>query len=420
MMSPSNYAIPPGSLVLVSGANGYIASQIVDLLLVLGFNVRGTVRSVRPWLDKYFQNKYGQDRYHSVIVPAIEQDGAFDEAVKGAEGFIHVVCRDQFSFSAVAGFCRDFNIIIQASDMSMNPNPEVVIPRTVKGSLNALEASMKHGTIKRFVLTSSSTAATTAKPNVEGIIVDERTYYTILKADELITDVNMPFIETWNLASIEAAWSKDTPIQSKAGMTYTASKTEQERTAWKWAEENKPPFVLNTILPNVNVCSKILLAILSSNMQQIGPTLSPDFPQSFMRVVMNVLKGDRTAIDLLGPRKFSTTLYLNWHSEAGANHRRLEYFIDVRDTARLHVLALLDPQVQSCRLFAFAHALNWTDIIGILRKLQPDNDKIPDAPENEGRNLSYIKPRKRAEELLQSFFGRPGWTPVEETLAASI
>jgi hypothetical protein len=74
----------------------------------------------------------------------------------------------------------------------MDPNPEVVIPRTVKGTLNALEASTKHGKMKRFVLTSSSTTAITAKPNVEGIIVDERTYYIILKADKLITNVNMP------------------------------------------------------------------------------------------------------------------------------------------------------------------------------------------------------------------------------------
>jgi hypothetical protein len=186
---------------------------------------------------------------------------------------------------------------------------------------------------------------------------------------------------------------------------------------------NKPPFVLNTILPNVNVCFKISLAILSSNMQQIGPTLSSDFPQSFMRVVMNVLTGDRTAIDVLGPSKFSTTLYLTFTLRGWttlANRQWLEYFIDVQDTARLHVLALLDPKVQSSRLFPFAHALNWTDIIGILRKSQPDNDKIPDPPENEGRDLSFIKPRKRAEQLLQSFFGRPGWTPVEETFAASV
>jgi nucleoside-diphosphate-sugar epimerase len=91
MLPPSQYALPAGSLVIVSGANGYIASHIVDILLQLGFNVRGTVRSAKPWLDSYFRVKYGVDRYESVIVPAIEQDGSFNEAVKGAAGFIHVV-----------------------------------------------------------------------------------------------------------------------------------------------------------------------------------------------------------------------------------------------------------------------------------------------------------------------------------------
>jgi len=77
---------------VVSGANGFIASHIVDLLLELGFRVRGTVREAKPWLDKYFEEKYGQGRFSSINVPAIEAKGAFDEAVKGAAGFVHVVC----------------------------------------------------------------------------------------------------------------------------------------------------------------------------------------------------------------------------------------------------------------------------------------------------------------------------------------
>lgn len=119
----------------------------------------------------------------------------------------------------------------------MDPNPEVVIPRTVKGALNALEASTKHGKMKRFVLTSSSTTAITAKPNVEGIIVDERTYYIILKADKLITNVNMPSKRLGTLQASMQHGIKIKPIQSKASMTYAASKTEQEPTAWKWMEE---------------------------------------------------------------------------------------------------------------------------------------------------------------------------------------
>jgi hypothetical protein len=36
-------------------------------------------------------------------------------------------------------------------------------------------------------------------------------------------------------------------------MLHCASKTEAERTAWKFMEEKRPGFVLNTILPDVNV-----------------------------------------------------------------------------------------------------------------------------------------------------------------------
>jgi len=60
--------------------------------------------------------------------------------------------------------------------MSMEPNPCAVTPRTVKGAINALESSLKYGEVKRFVLTSSSTAAV-AESNVEGIVIDESKSY---------------------------------------------------------------------------------------------------------------------------------------------------------------------------------------------------------------------------------------------------
>jgi hypothetical protein len=61
-----------------------------------------------------------------------------------------------------------------------------------------------------------------------------------------------------------------------------------------------------------------------------------------------------------------------------------------------------------------------TDIITTLRKLRPDNKTIPDPPEIEGCNLSKITPSKRAELLLQSFFGMSGWTDFEKSIADGI
>lgn len=39
-----SHALLPGSRILVTGANGYIASHVVDQLLALRYVVRGTIR----------------------------------------------------------------------------------------------------------------------------------------------------------------------------------------------------------------------------------------------------------------------------------------------------------------------------------------------------------------------------------------
>ncbi|KAJ7328468.1 hypothetical protein DFH08DRAFT_1024006 [Mycena albidolilacea] len=107
--------------VLVSGANGFIATWVVRTLLEQGFAVRGAVHSVkkcRHLCDTFAA--YG-DKPELAAVPDITQEGAFDEAVKG------------------------------------NPN-EIIVP-TIKGTLSVLNSAMKHGKyVKRVVLTSSTVA----------------------------------------------------------------------------------------------------------------------------------------------------------------------------------------------------------------------------------------------------------------------
>jgi uncharacterized protein YbjT (DUF2867 family) len=90
-MAPAEYAIPRGSLILVTGANGYIGSHVVDQLLALGYRVRGTVRDKKPWLDEFFEKKYGKGKFESVAVQAIEAAGAFSNVAEGASGVVHVV-----------------------------------------------------------------------------------------------------------------------------------------------------------------------------------------------------------------------------------------------------------------------------------------------------------------------------------------
>lgn len=90
-MHASNYVIPPGSFILVTGANGYIASHVVNILLELGFRVRGTVRTAKPWLNRYFCQKYGEGRFESVIVPALEEPEAWSNIMHKISGVLHIV-----------------------------------------------------------------------------------------------------------------------------------------------------------------------------------------------------------------------------------------------------------------------------------------------------------------------------------------
>lgn len=84
------------------------------------------------------------------------------------------------------------------------------------------------------------------------------------------------------------------------------------------------------------------------------------------------------------------------------------------------MIALLDPTVESERIFAFAGKFNWTDITGILRELRPENKMIPNPPENEGRDLSDVVPSSKARAMLQNFFGRCDWVGLKESLATGI
>lgn len=90
-MAPKIYAIPKGSLILVTGANSYIGSHIIDLLLELGYNVRGTVRTPKPWLNELFEKKFGSNRFETVIIPVLEKEGALDDTMSGVSGIVHVV-----------------------------------------------------------------------------------------------------------------------------------------------------------------------------------------------------------------------------------------------------------------------------------------------------------------------------------------
>lgn len=147
---------------------------------------------------KFFDTKYGQGKFELTEVHEMADPGAFDDAVMGASGLIHVATPGMQSY-----------------------DPNEAIATVVNGALNALEAAAKEGSVKRVVLTSSSTAAASPKPNVH-FIIDEN---------------------TWNEEAVKAAWAPP-PYEGEQRKldVYSASKTQSEQAAWKWVKENHSLF----------------------------------------------------------------------------------------------------------------------------------------------------------------------------------
>jgi hypothetical protein len=91
-----------------------------------------------------------------------------------------------------------------------------------------------------------------------------------------------------------------------------------------------------------------------------------------------------------------------------------QYFIDVRDDAKLHVGGLLDPETNESRLFAFAEPYNWNVVLSHLRKIFP-NQKFVDDLEGLATDTS-TPPTEAALKVLKDVYGQDGWTKLETSL----
>ncbi|KAK4233776.1 hypothetical protein C8A03DRAFT_47757 [Achaetomium macrosporum] len=337
-MSPiDNPVLPAGSKILVTGVSGFIGSHIADQLLAAGYLVTGTTRDVTKtaWLQRLFDGKYGDGKFKAVEASDIAQVGVFDKLLEGISGVVHA-----------------------ASDTTMHPDPEKVITPMIRGVLNMLNAAAKQPSVKRFVLTSSCTAA--ASPGGAQTV-----------------DTN-----TWNEEVSRAAWAPPPYGADRGFAVYAASKMEVEKEAWKWYGENKPQFVLNTVLPVMN----------------FGKSLDPvnQGHASTSSMVQAVFQGNFEAVE-------NAPQY---------------YFVDVQDNARLHVAALIHPDVRGERIFAYAAPYTWRGVQRAIQKLQPNKVFPRDFVEAQ-LDKSEIIPAARAEALLKDL-GRLGWTSLEESIRMNI
>lgn len=193
MSSPSS--IP--KLVLVTGANGYIGSSLIQSLLEQGYRVRSTLRDADMANEHETQVLMDMTNAstHLELLP-LELEGpedAFDKAVQGVEWIFHVA---------------------QPVSVKKIKDEQSIIGPAVTGTLNMLRAANTTPSVTKFVLTSSIAAIVSGKTNA----------YT----EDDWADVNAP-----------------------SSIAYFKSKILSEETAWKFMKENTPSFTLSVINPGL-------------------------------------------------------------------------------------------------------------------------------------------------------------------------
>lgn len=215
-------SIPAGSLVLVTGATGFVASHVIIQLLERGYRVRGTVRDLdkASWLTKdAFATYAGRGDLELVTVADLGAEHAFDDAMDGIAAIVHV-----------------------ASVVTFAPDPHEVVPRTVKGATSILEAALQAPSVRSFVYTSSIVAATPVRAGNT-------------------THVGH---DTWNEEAERLAWAPPPYEPSRGGAVYAASKAAAERAVWDFVATRRPPFRVSTVLPALIIGQPLAAAHNSS------------------------------------------------------------------------------------------------------------------------------------------------------------
>lgn len=336
-------ALSPGSTVVVTGANSFIAAHVCDQLLSLGYRVRGTVRDkVRcQWVSDAFESKY-PGLFELVEVKALGEPGVFDKLLIGASGLAHI-----------------------ATEATNGYDPTVTIPATIKSTLNVLEAAARSESVKRLVLTSSSS-----------------TVYTPSASSKKAKTISS---NDWNIEVVAKALAPPPYEPERWADVYGASKTLSERALWKAWRESDTALVVNTVAPDT----------------MLGPCIDPKHKSSTAQILFNAWEsGDGS---LLKP----FAIY--------------SWFVDVRDTARLHVAGLLDPKVKNEKLLGYAHKYNEHQLVKFFEELDVEQGTQRQlVPASTGNWICIDEvDTGRSEEALRRL-GQDGWIARKKTLREAL
>ncbi|KFY97139.1 hypothetical protein V498_02242 [Pseudogymnoascus sp. VKM F-4517 (FW-2822)] len=200
--------IPRGSWILVTGANGFVASHVTQQFLQRGYKVRGTIRDLEKsaWLvQDAFKSYADRGDFELVVVSDLAAKGAFDGAIRGVSVIVHV-----------------------ASITNFSPDPNEVIPQTIVGATSLLHAALKEQTVKAFVYT-GSIAASVLYDSENSVHVEQ---------------------DTWNEGAVKLAWAPPPYDPSRGMSVYQASKAEAEKAVLKFFAEENPHFSVNCVDPS--------------------------------------------------------------------------------------------------------------------------------------------------------------------------
>lgn len=285
-------------------------------------------------------------------------------------------------------------IIHTASPLTMDPNPHNVIPQAISFTVAVLEAAAATPSVKRFVFTSSSATAKTVGPQGPDVQITPESWYLIQFSQ--CTRAQNTVFKIRNDTVLENVWAPPPYGPERIEPSYQASKVLAEREMWKFMRERKPHFVANSVLPDY----------------VIGAPLSVQH-QGFANSTVMLLK---TLMD----------------NRDGWQITGAQYMIDAGDSGRLHLAALIKPDVVGERVPGFAHPKTWSDWISRLQSFYPGRARkrildtfwekyadvlftVPMPPPDEGRDESTVTARPRSEAMLK-WLGQSGWRPMEESL----
>ncbi|KAG7700948.1 hypothetical protein KL912_004572 [Ogataea haglerorum] len=294
--------------VLVSGANGFIATHIVDNLLEAGYPVIGTVRSATKAepLVRDFLKKYPAAKLSIEVVEDITAEGAFDGVLQNHHDVKYVL---HTASPATLGLDK--------------PLKEAYLDPALAGTLSILKSIKTHAPQVTNVVITSSFAA------IYGFNKDYVTY----------TNEHWSPLE-WEQVNNEV-------------LAYCASKKYAEKAAWEFVEQEKPNFKLSTICPPY----------------VFGPQL----------------------FDWMAAKKLNTsneliTKVINTPQTTDFLEKPSGIFVDVRDVAKIHKLALEKEASYGTRLFIGSQTFTGQTILNILNKNFPEKKLAVGAPEKDDPN----------------------------------